>query len=57
MENDSMKAIVFKVLSVIIACAGIALSIIETEPLIFLGFLAGGIITYELAEIIGNRNK
>lgn len=57
MENNSMKSVVFKVLSVIIACAGLVLSIIETEPLIFLGFLAGGIITYELAEIIGNRNK
>lgn len=52
-----MKSVVFKVLSVIVACAGLVLSIIDTEPLIFLGFLAGGIITYELAEIIGNRNK
>ena len=47
-----MKTIIFKILAGVIACAGLVLSIIETEPLILLGFITGGVIIYELAEII-----
>lgn len=52
-----MKIIIFKILAGLIACAGLVLSIIVTEPLVLLGFLTGGVIIYELAEIIENLHK
>jgi hypothetical protein len=52
-----MKAIIFKVLSVVIACSGMVVSIIEANPIICLGFLIGGLISYELAFIISKIQK
>ncbi len=52
-----MKSIICKVLSVIIACSGIVLSIIDANPLLCIGFLIGGLISYELAIIISKMQK
>lgn len=52
-----MKAIICKILSVVIACGGVVLSIMEQEPFILGGFVLGGVISYELAVIMENKNK
>lgn len=52
-----MKAIICKILSVLIACGGAVLSIIEKNPLMFVGFVLGGVISYELAILIENGKK
>lgn len=52
-----MKAIVFKILSVLIACGGAVSSIIEKNPLFFFGFMLVGVISYELAVLIEKNNK
>lgn len=53
-----MKSIVFKALSVIVACAGVLVSIIELHSAaLCLGFALGGVIAYELAEIIRGKKQ
>ncbi|MDE6868157.1 MAG: hypothetical protein K2J83_03330 [Clostridia bacterium] len=52
-----MKGIIFRVLAVLVACGGLVVSIIEKNPLMCFCFLAGGLISYELAVIISNKDK
>lgn len=52
-----MKAVILKIITVAVTCGGLVLSIIEQNPLVLCGFLLGGLISYELAVIIGNKTK
>ena len=52
-----MKAIICKVLSVLIACGGVAISINGQSPFMLVASLFGGFISYELAVIIEKDKK
>ena len=52
-----MKVIIFKFLAILIALGGFGISVMETKPLILIGFFAVAVIIYELAEIIDSTRK
>lgn len=51
-------SIICKILSVIVSIGGLVVSIIEyNSPVMFFCFLLGGLIAFELADIIENTKK
>ena len=52
-----MASIICKILSVCIALGGVVISILEQSPIALCGFLIGGLIAIELAEIMSKLKK